>query len=224
MASTPGMRAIGAMFAFTFELASHSADTLAVRVNGVWLDWWSADHAPALLERRRLANTINRGENRSERAALRSPARTGRDLHPSWTIDLAGDTTAVAVNAEEFKHAQPWEWLIHYGTELAPPGVGPLSMAFLIDSSGGARLVPSDFIAAASATGGIGDAFQAYPTFLDGDGAIPKPLFESGHGVNLKHRDSRVVIGELRDGHLIIVMTASSPSSGRFRFTLTPYI
>lgn len=236
MASTPGARALTALLVATIAVAAHSADTLSVRVNGEWLDWWNADRAPSqwsaplpLLasavqwhpgsrgvewgeaqlsssgEGWRTRLIVVRIDPREQRFALQ--LAQGTTFVPSWTIDLAGDTTAVAVNAEEFKHAQPWGWLVDHGSELAPPGVGPLSMAFLMDSSGGARLVPVDSIASARKAGGIAYAFQAYPTLLDGDGVIPKPIFQSGLGVNLKHRDSRVALGELRDGHLLIVMT-----------------
>lgn len=236
VASMPGMRAAAVLLAATLAFAAYSADRLSVRINGVWVDWWSADHAPAqwsaplpLLASAVQWHPGSRGiewgeaelsssgegwrtrlivvkiDPREQRFALQ--LAQGATFIPSWTIDLAGDTTAVAVNTEEFKHAQPWGWLVDHGTELAPPGVGPLSMAFLMDSSGGARLVPADSIANARAAGGIAYAFQAYPTLLDGDGVVPKPLLTSGLGIDLKHRDSRVAIGELRDGELLIVMT-----------------
>ena len=236
LSSAPGLRALGAIFVLSIAFAAHSADTLAVRMNGEWLDWWSTDHAPAqwnaplpLLasavqwhpgsrgiewgeaelsssgEGWRTRLIVVRIDPREQRFVLQ--LAQGATFTPSWTLDLAGDTTAVAVNAEAFKHAQPWGWLVDRGFELAPPGVGPLSMAILMDSSGGARLVPADSINAARRAGGIAYAFQAYPTLLDGNGVIPKPIFRSGLGVNLKHRDSRVALGELRDGHLLIVMT-----------------
>jgi hypothetical protein len=47
MASTPGARALGALLVASLAFAAHSTDTLAVRVNGEWLDWWRADGAPA---------------------------------------------------------------------------------------------------------------------------------------------------------------------------------
>ncbi|MDQ2929354.1 MAG: phosphodiester glycosidase family protein [Gemmatimonadota bacterium] len=236
MASVPGMRAAAVLLAATLAYAAHSADRLSVRIDGVWVDWWSADHTPAqwsaplpLLasavqwhpgsrgvewgeaelsstgEGWRTRLIVVRINPREQRFALQ--LAQGVAFSPSWTIESAGDTTAVAVNTEEFKHAQPWGWLVNGGTELAPRGVGPLSMAFLMDSSGGARLVPADSIAHARAGGGIAYAFQAYPTLLDGDGAVPKPLLTSGLGVDLKHRDSRVAIGELRDGRVLIAVT-----------------
>jgi exopolysaccharide biosynthesis protein len=148
---------------------------------------------------------VVRIDPREQRFALQ--LAQGATFAPSWTIESAGDSTAVAVNTEEFKHDQPWGWLVTAGHELAPPGYGPLSMAVLMDSTGGARLVAADSIAAARAAGGVAYAFQAYPTLLERDGFVPRQLLASGRGVDLKHRDSRVAIGELRDGRLLIVMT-----------------
>jgi exopolysaccharide biosynthesis protein len=53
----------------------------------------------------------------------------------------------------------------------------------------------------------VSEAFQSYPALLAGDGAIPLPLTDSGQGVDLAHRDSRLAIGETRDGRILIVLT-----------------
>lgn len=101
----------------------------------------------------------------------------------------------------------PWGWLVQNGRELAPPGVGSLSMAVVFDSSGAVRFVAADSLASARDAGRIADPFQSYPTLLTGDGTVPAELLADGRGVELSHHDSRVAIGELRDGRLIIAMT-----------------
>jgi hypothetical protein len=236
MADATATRARHALLAASIALAAFSGDTLSVRAGDAWIDWWSADRAPtqwsaplpALVsaiawhpgtrgiewgdvelsssgEGWRTRMIAVRIDPREQRFALQ--LAQGATFTPSWTIESAGDSTAVAVNTEEFKHDQPWGWLVNAGRELAPPGVGPLSTAVVMDSTGGVRLVAADSIPFARATGGVAYAFQAYPTLLENDGAVPRQLLASGRGVDLKHRDSRVAIGELRDGRLLIVMT-----------------
>lgn len=211
-------------------------DTLAVRVDGAWREWWSADRAPerwtapeptlsaavrwhaaapgiewgdaelsAPGEGWRTRLVVVRIEPSRERFALQ--LAQGHDFSPAWTVDSAGDSALVAVNAGQFTRMLPWGWLVQNGQELSPPGVGPLSMAVVFDSSGAVRLVPADSMPAARAAGGIANAFQSYPTLLTGDGTVPAPLLADGRGVDVGHRDSRVAIGEMRDGRLLIAMT-----------------
>ena len=75
----------------------------------------------------------------------------------------------------------------------------------VLDTSGGVRLVPPDSLKAALPA--ARQAFQSYPTLLQGDGEIPRALREAGSGVDLGHRDSRLALGELRDGRILIAMT-----------------
>ena len=48
-------------------------------------------------------------------------------------------------------------------------------------------------------------AFQSYPRLLQ-DGAVPLAI-RTGRGVDVRHRDTRLAIGELRDGRLLIALT-----------------
>lgn len=211
-------------------------DTLAVRVDGTWREWWSADRAPvrwtapeptlsAAVRWHATAPGIEWGDAelsapgegwRTRLVVVRiEPSRQrfalqlaqGDNFAPAWTVDSAGDSALVAVNAGQFTRMLPWGWLVQNGHELSLPGVGPLSMAVAFDSSGAVRFVPADSIPTVRAAGGIANAFQSYPMLLSGNGAVPAPLLPDGRGVDLGHRDSRVAIGALRDGRVLIAMT-----------------
>jgi uncharacterized protein YigE (DUF2233 family) len=143
-------------------------------------------------------------------AALRlSLAQQTRDLgtRGAWTIDSVPATSVLAVNAGQFMGGRPWGWLVLNGREVQPPGTGALGMAFLVDSSGAARLVPAAAIAGVRASGRAMLAFQSYPTLLTGDGEVPEQLQHPDAGVDVAHRDSRLAIGELRDGRVLIALT-----------------
>jgi len=237
-------------------LAPFSAgDALAVRVNGAWQEWWHASRAPArwtapatalssALRWRAASPGIEwadaelsaPGEGwRTKLVVVRiDPARhrfalqmgQGANLDPDWSIDSAGDSALVAVNAGQFSRMLPWGWLVNDGRELAKPGVGPLSMAIVFDSSGAVRFVAADSIRAERGRGHIASAFQSYPTLLTGDGEVPPILRSTGPSPNidLAHRDSRVAIGELRDGRILIAMTrfnALGDAAAKIPFGLT---
>jgi len=108
------------------------------------------------------------------------------------------------INAGQFT-AGPWGWLVRAGLEGAPAGTGPLAPGIVIDDEGGLRLVPPDSLSVRATHARL--AFQSYPTLLAGDGEVPRPLREEGLGVDLTHRDSRLAIGELRDGRILVAMT-----------------
>ena len=220
-------------------LAPFSAgDALAVRVNGVWQEWWQASLAPArwtapaaalssALRWHAATRGIEWGDAelsapgegwRTKLVVVRiDPARHrfalqmghGESFSPSWSVDSAGDSALVAVNAGQFSRMLPWGWLVDGGRELAKPGAGPLSMAVVFDSSGAVRFVTADSIAVVRARGHIANAFQSYPTLLTGDGEVPAILRSTvpTPNIDLEHRDSRVAIGELRDGRILIAMT-----------------
>jgi hypothetical protein len=234
MMSHRGARLAGAL---VVALAIAPArDTLAVRVNGAWREWWRADQAPVrwtaseptlsgAIRWRASAPGVEWGDAelsapgegwRTRLIVVRiDPARSrfalqlaqGENFAPDWTVDSAGDSSVVAVNAGQFSRMLPWGWLVQGGRELSAPGVGPLSMAVVFDSSGAVRFVQADSLAPVRAAGGVANAFQSYPTLLTGDGAVPAELLAAGRGVDLRHRDSRVALGELRDGRLLIAMT-----------------
>jgi exopolysaccharide biosynthesis protein len=121
-----------------------------------------------------------------------------------WDIDDAPGSAVFAVNAGQFT-AGPWGWLVQDGVERQPPGSGPLAPGIVIDSAGVVRLVPPDSIPAARA--GARVAFQSYPTVLDRDGEVPAALRTDGLGVNRRHRDARLALGEMRDGRILVAMT-----------------
>jgi hypothetical protein len=121
-----------------------------------------------------------------------------------WDIGEAPPDAVLALNAGQFAD-QPWGWVVQDGVERQRPGRGPLAPAVVLDTAGELRIVPPDSIDAARPSARL--AFQSYPTLLSGDGEIPRPLLDAGLGVDLKHRDSRLALGELRDGHIIIALT-----------------
>ena len=232
-----------------------AGDTLAVRVNGSWREWWQADRAPArwvapvatlasAVQWRAASPGVEWGDAelsapgegwRTKLVVVRiDPARhrfalqlgQGADFSPDWSVDSAGDSALVAVNAGQFNRMLPWGWLVTDGRELAAPGVGPLSTAVVFDSSGAVRFVAADSIAEERARGHIASAFQSYPTLLTGDGEVPAILRTAGPSplVDLAHRDSRVAMGELRDGRILIAMTrfnALGDAAAKVPFGLT---
>jgi hypothetical protein len=121
-----------------------------------------------------------------------------------WDIDEAPATAVLALNAGQFID-QPWGWLVQDGEERQRPGRGPLAPAVVVDTAGRVRLVPPDSIDAARPAARLG--FQSYPTLLQGEGEVPRALFQERLGVDLGHRDARLALGELRDGRILIAMT-----------------
>ncbi|HET6762404.1 MAG TPA: phosphodiester glycosidase family protein [Longimicrobiaceae bacterium] len=202
-----------------------------------WMPWWNAARAPATWgaalprvagavrwrtvrpglevgelrlggdgEAWRLRVVLARVQPARFRWGLRRLTRAGGELG-AWTVDSAAAGAALAVNAGQFEGGTPWGWLVADGVERQPPGVGPLSMAVVVDTSGAVRLVPSARIAEVRRRGGIAQAFQSYPALLVDDGRVPDALRGEGRGVDLRHRDARLAIGELRDGRILIALT-----------------
>lgn len=78
-------------------------------------------------------------------------------------------------------------------------------MSFVVDSAGSpALLMPNELPAA---RGRVRLAFQSYPALLMGDGELPWELQAPGRGADLTHRDSRLAVGVLADGSVIIALT-----------------
>jgi uncharacterized protein YigE (DUF2233 family) len=232
-----------------------AGDALAVKVNGAWREWWQSDRAPArwtapaatlssALRWHPASAGIEWGDAelsapgegwRTKLVVVRiDPARhrfalqqgQGADFAPNWSVDSAGDSALVAVNAGQFSRMLPWGWLVNDGRELTKPGTGPLSMAVVFDSSGAVRFVAADSIAAERARGHIANAFQSYPALLTGDGDVPALLRSTvpSLDIDLAHRDSRVAIGELRDGRILIAITrfnALGDAAAKVPFGLT---
>jgi len=218
-------------------LTALASATLSVERGGSWHEWWRSSEAPVrwtaahpavtdALEWKRAARGIEWGSIRlsgsGEAWRLRAvvvrldPAAVEFELAqpavrrgpPSrWTVDSAATDVALALNAGQFGVGGPWGWLVRDGVEQQPPGQGPLAPAVVMERDGGLRIIPADSIAMVRTSGSVLHAFQSYPTLLEQDGDIPPALRTEGSGVNLNHRDSRLAIGELRDGRIIVVMT-----------------
>ena len=129
------------------------------------------------------------------------PLENGRP----WTIDSVGSLDAVAFNAGQFRTSGSWGWVVRDGVEMQAPGSGSVAMAFVVDSSGVPSLVEQSEVSARR--GHVRLAFQSYPALLVGNGALPWELRESGHGVDLTHRDSRLALGIRDDGSVVVVLT-----------------
>ena len=129
------------------------------------------------------------------------------DTKPAWSIDSAPANAALALNAGQFEGDLPWGWIVRTGREVQPPRPGPLSSALIVDADGHADVVDAAEIADTRIRGNLLLAFQSYPSILVGDGRVPEALRGPGRGVDLRHRDSRVALGLLRDGHLLIALT-----------------
>jgi len=230
------MRALALASLAGIALAGGAA-TLAVERGGAWHEWWRADRAPARWntalptvvgavewrpvepgiewgtlrlsgsgEAWRLRAIVVRLDPAQVRVRLAAPA--GRKGPPNrWTIDSAGGEVALALNAGQFGSGGPWGWVVREGIERQAPGSGPLAPAVVVDDEGRMRIVPAESIAVERAGGRVAEAFQSYPTLLDGDGEVPLALRQEGLGVDLRHRDARLAVGELRDGGILIVMT-----------------
>jgi exopolysaccharide biosynthesis protein len=130
-------------------------------------------------------------------------------LRAAWTIDKVPAKALVAFNAGQFTGSMPWGWVVLRGREFLPPGHGPLSTAVTVDTAGVLRWSPPDSIPSLRHARGIRAAFQSYPTLLEGDGDVPLALRPASHiaGVSLDHGDSRLAIGSLRDGRVLVALT-----------------
>jgi exopolysaccharide biosynthesis protein len=122
-----------------------------------------------------------------------------------WTIDSVSDLDAVAFNAGQFRSSGSWGWIVRDGVEMQPPGSGSVAMAFVVDSGGVPSLIDQSELPARR--GHVRLAFQSYPALLVGDGALPWELRESGRGVDLDHRDSRLALGIRDDGSVVVALT-----------------
>lgn len=130
-------------------------------------------------------------------------------LRAAWSVERAPAEALVAFNAGQFTGSMPWGWVVLRGREFLPPGHGPLSTAVTIDTAGMLRWSPPDSIPSLRHARGIVGAFQSYPTLLEGDGDVPRALQPDAHvaGVRLDHGDSRLAIGVLRDGRVLVALT-----------------
>ena len=155
----------------------------------------------------RIRAVVVRADPRQLRFALHAAVDAAGRAGP-WTVDDAPAGAALAVNAGQFTSGGgPWGWVVHQGREIRPPGYGPIAPAVVVDSTGAVRFVPFDSIAAVRDAHTAVEAFQSYPALLEGEGTIPAAIADTGRGVDLAHRDSRLVIGETRDGRILLLLT-----------------
>lgn len=123
----------------------------------------------------------------------------------TWTVDRMPPTGVVAVNAGQFSGGAPWGWLVRDGVEAQQPGTGSLGMSFVVDRAGSVSLVTRNELPGARSN--ALHAFQSYPALLVGDGEIPWELQEPERGIDLSHRDSRLALGLMHDGSVLVVIT-----------------
>lgn len=216
--------------------AAPQGDRLAVFDRGEWRTWWQADAprahwdaADPTLMRAVKWQRLQRGLETAElRIAARAPAlrirlillridarqfdwklveQRNSEGSPAWEADAAPPEAAFAFNAGQFARGRPWGWVVSNGSEAQAPGFGPHSMALVIDTARNASLVSFAGIETARTRGGLSVAFQSYPTLLEEDGAVPEALRAEDRGVDLRHRDSRLAIGQLRDGKILLALT-----------------
>lgn len=131
------------------------------------------------------------------------PPRRDDGFSGRWTVDEAPDEALVAVNAGQFT-GPPWGWLVQAGSVRQPRGSGALAPGVGFGSGGRVALIPPDSLASAA---WVVEGFQSYPTLLAGEGEVPEPLRTAGLGVDLTHRDSRLALGLLRDGRVLLALT-----------------
>lgn len=124
-----------------------------------------------------------------------------------WEIGRAPPEASVAANAGHFSERGPWGWVVVAGQERSTPGTGSLAVALVLDREGHFHWVRGDSLPAVRAAGSAVHAFQSFPVLLDHDGEVPLPLRTAGLGVNISHRDIRLALGEIRDGHLLLALT-----------------
>lgn len=152
-------------------------------------------------------------------------ATDGSRVRGVWVVDSAAEDVAIAVNAGQFAEAGPWGWIVRDGLESAPPGSGPLAAAIAFTRSGAVRWLDGTGITGAQAALGGGrapragaraaangagadpieTAFQSYPRLLAG-GSVPSAI-RTGTGVDARHRDARLALGQLRDGRILLALT-----------------
>lgn len=123
----------------------------------------------------------------------------------AWTIDRIPDRGVAAFNAGQFIGGVPWGWLVLNRVEQSAPGTGRLAMSFLVDGAGAASLVTPEELPAVRARAHF--AFQSYPMILSGKGEMPWELRGPDRGVSLTHRDSRLALGILPDGSVVVALT-----------------
>ena len=96
---------------------------------------------------------------------------------------------------------------MHRQREHQAPGVGTLAGAFVVDTLGHALIIDSRDVAVRRASHNVREAVQSYPTLIGANGTTPSELCTAESGIDLTHRDTRLAIGTLVNGSLVIAMT-----------------
>ena len=123
----------------------------------------------------------------------------------AWSIERTPPRALLAVNTGQFTSGGAWGWLVNNGDELKTPGTGTLAMAFVVDNRGTPVLVTNAELASVRSRARL--AIQSYPMLLTGTADLPWELQAPERGVDLDHRDSRLALGMLADGSVIIALT-----------------
>lgn len=174
---------------------------------------WQALQPGAWLEQRRMAAEgplapvraiLLKLDPRQVRFELVSETRD-QGTRGAWTVERMPEGAVAALNAGQFSGGWAWGWLVRAGREEQPPGAGTLGMAFVVDSAGAVSLVTQGELPRLRAH--VRDAFQSYPELLAGAGELPWELAGKGRGADLDHRDSRLALGTLPDGSVLVALT-----------------
>lgn len=133
-------------------------------------------------------------------------ARDGDKLD-AWSLSNAPINARFALNAGQFTDDGPWGWVMHRGREQQRPGTGALAGALIVDTAGRWSLVDADEILKHRFSLSVREAVQSYPTLINRLGRIPPSLCAGSKDVDRTHRDTRLVVGTLSSGELVIAMT-----------------
>ena len=181
-----------------------AAKTPTLRWNGDAAMKWTA--WPMALGPRRLSVRLIAVDVDPSRIALSLDlARDGSTLLP-WSLDAAPAEALLAMNAGQFTDEGPWGWVVHRGREWQRPGVGPLSGAFVIDSTGRVRIVAAQGIDSVRTAGRIHEALQSFPLLLE-QGRPSRLLCDPSTTLDREHRDIRLALGVRADGHVLIALS-----------------
>jgi exopolysaccharide biosynthesis protein len=167
---------------------------------------WGALRVAGDGEAWRLRVILARIDPRDVHFALYKALR-GDSLGGAWTVESAPGNAVLALDAGQFSYGRPWGLVVRQGREEQPPGRGPLSTAIMFDSDGVVSLIPAQLLKKLRGSSHPEAAFQSYPTLLTDDGDVPAEVRGSRGGIDLEHRDSRLALGELRDGRILIALT-----------------
>jgi hypothetical protein len=178
---------------------------------------WGSVRLAGRGEARRLKLIVARIDPARARFSLDTAFTAGR-ARPAWSIDDTPDDALIALNAGQFGRALPWGWVRLDGREFLPPGRGPLSSGFGIDSVGHVRWIDGASILDPMTRRGLVYGFQSYPTLLASGGRVPEALQSAGRGIDVDHRDARLAMGTTASGDLIIVLTRFDGAGGTFDF------